>query len=183
MRTRYRQATRHPLYPYLVPLLREAFKMTRNLQHPDLNMTELQRQQFVRNRKTTRFTNTKPDHSGSYISQLIEFYLFYLLEVERPTLGFAKGGRDEPDFVHENCAWNFELKVSCARGNRVRGNAAQATARRPGCWLVWVNYDASSLELDRVRIGWVEPADWNRYSRSQSSSLQKEAQHAMIIIT
>jgi hypothetical protein len=115
---------------------------------------------------------------GSYVGTAFQMKMTKWLNVIQPG-SWRKGEASEPDIVClYNNDWSFEVKTSCNRGVTILGNRVQATADKPPCFLLYVNYNRDALTIRDVRMGWCGPTDWvPGGATSQSARLSTESRN------
>ena len=162
-------ARAHPLVPVLAGHVREAFSKLRST---TLNEHGPLIECIARMR----------GNRGSLIGTLFEFYMSQLLTRH----GFrGQEHKHEPDFVCvRDPLLSFELKTTSTSLEDVYGNRVSASARhKKGTFLLAVAYDMQTLEVRRVRFGWVTPDDWiPQCGNGQQARLSPSARNAMVCV-
>lgn len=155
----------HPLYFQMRWLSHSALRCVAGMVDPVFNTTFLD-----------EWPNMAANTRGSYVGTAFQVKLIKWLNVLQPDV-WRKGEGVEPDVVClYNPDWSFEIKTSCVRGPAISGNRVQATADKPPCFLLYVNYHRESLTIRDVRMGWCGPSDWVAANEtSQSARLRPQA--------
>jgi len=160
----------HPLYYHLRWLAHSSMRCVSGMVDPVFNTTFLD-----------EWPEMAANTRGSYVGTAFQTKLTKYLNVVQPG-SWRKGEGVEPDIVClYNRDWSFEVKTSCNRGVAISGNRVQATADKPPCFLLYVNYHRDSLTVRDVRMGWCGPADWMvSGEKSQSARLSQEVRDHFI---
>ena len=164
------QAARmHPLVPFLADCVRQAFA--------ELRATHLSPHGPLKDCLAQMRGNR-----GSLVGTLFEFLLTKAVSEN----GFrGQESKHETDLVSlEDRTFDFELKTTSSATENVFGNRIAASAdHKRGSFLLAVSYDMASLEVRRMRFGWVTPADWiPQRGNGQQARLTEAARSRFIIL-
>lgn len=162
-------AKQHPLAPVLADLTRAAFADLRSMTL-GAHGTFAQCIAHVRGNK------------GSMIGTLYEFFLTQAVA----QYGFrGQNRKHEADLVSQaDGLCDIELKTTSTGTDDVFGNrVAPASLHKKGSFLLAVTYDADSLQVRRIRLGWVTPQDWiAQNGTGQQAKLSAAARARMVCL-
>jgi hypothetical protein len=155
------------------PLLRELFEIVQSAMR-DVRETQLGEKRLVDT------VSSMHGNIGSMIGTLFEHFLAQHL----PSNFGPQQKKLDADFVcRSNSAFDFEVKTTSSRSKNIFGNRIAATTEKKGSYLLAVQYEMATLEVVRVRFGWIEPSDWvAQKGNGQQSHLSLAARQRLQVL-
>jgi hypothetical protein len=163
----------HPLYFQFHWLSQSALRVLREMRDHTFNTTFLD-----------DYRDMPANTRGSLVGAAFQRKLTKWLEHVQPG-AWRKGEGAEPDIVCTyNSDFSFEMKTSSSKNRSIVGNRVQATANKPPCFLLYVNYWGDTLTVREVRLGWVGPNDWQpqHSDKGQAAHIKPEAREQFVTL-
>jgi len=118
-------------------------------------------------------------NTGSIIGTLFEYNLAQVINEDFSEYKPQRKRSDCDIICEDNSLLDFEVKTTSAT-TEIYGNRIQPSSKN-GSFLLAVNYDKRSLEIKKVRFGWIDQHCWiSQNGNGQQSRLNKEAHNVRL---
>lgn len=129
----------------------------------DFVVCAMHRVAMIRMHDGTSLTDVIPGlrgNMGSMIGTLFEHSLLQVIREQYDDEYRAQKKRSDCDILStDDRIFNFEIKTTTSP-REIYGNRIVSQAKASGSFLLAVNYSKLTLDVTRVRFGWVDPTCW-----------------------